>query len=131
MTIYPQAVKTYCLTGAFWLATRRKIALPPSVRRATAVAFAMANVQLTLGITTLLYLVPVPLAAAHQAGSVALLSAVIHMVIAARRPSAAARAWRTYNAAAASAIPKTANAASSASASLKASLANAPKAALA
>ncbi|KZV71440.1 COX15-CtaA-domain-containing protein [Peniophora sp. CONT] len=122
------AVTTYCLTGAFWLMTRRKIALPPSVRRATAVAFAMANVQLTLGLTTLLYMVPVPLAAAHQAGSVALLSAVIHMLIAARRPSAAARAWRTYNAAAASAAPKTASAAST---GFKASLANAPKAALA
>ena len=92
-------------------------------------AFAMANVQLTLGITTLLYLVPVPLAACHQAGSVALLSAVLHMLIAARRPSAAARAWRTYNAAAA-ASTKTAAASPTFSAA-KASMASAPKAALA
>lgn len=91
----------------------------------------MANVQLILGLTTLLYMVPVPLAAAHQAGSVALLSAVIHMLIAARRPSAAARAWRAYNAAAAAAAPKTASAASSASAGFKASLVGTPKATLA
>ncbi|KAH9037696.1 hypothetical protein EDB84DRAFT_1560528 [Lactarius hengduanensis] len=50
-----------------------------------------------LGISTLLYLVPVPLAATHQAGSVALLSAVLHVLLALRRPGAAARAWRQAN----------------------------------
>jgi cytochrome c oxidase assembly protein subunit 15 len=33
--------------------------------------------QVVLGISTLIYLVPVPLAAAHQAGSLALLSGVL------------------------------------------------------
>jgi len=51
-------------------------------------------VQVLLGISTLLYLVPVPLAAAHQAGSVALLSAMIHVLVTLRRPSAAAQLWR-------------------------------------
>ncbi|KAH8989335.1 electron transfer protein 1 [Lactarius hatsudake] len=50
-----------------------------------------------LGISTLLYLVPVPLAATHQAGSVALLSVVLHVLLALRRPGAAARAWRQAN----------------------------------
>jgi cytochrome c oxidase assembly protein subunit 15 len=36
--------------------------------RITAAAFAMANVQFALGIATLLYLVPAPLAAAHPGG---------------------------------------------------------------
>lgn len=61
---------------------------------ATGVMFAMANVQVLLGISTLLYLVPVPLAAAHQAGSVALLSAAIHLLVTLRRPGLAAQLLR-------------------------------------
>lgn len=57
-------------------------------------AFVMANVQVALGITTLLYLVPVPLAAAHQAGSVMLLSAMVHLLITMRAPGVASRNWR-------------------------------------
>ncbi|KAH8989333.1 hypothetical protein EDB86DRAFT_3081062 [Lactarius hatsudake] len=38
-----------------------------------------------------------PLAATHQAGSVALLSAVLQVLQALRRPGAAARAWRQAN----------------------------------
>ncbi|KAF9263674.1 COX15-CtaA-domain-containing protein [Marasmius fiardii PR-910] len=68
--------------------------LPPTTLKSMNVALAMVNVQLLLGITTLLHLVPVPLAAAHQAGSVALLTAMIHVLISLRRPSAAAQAWR-------------------------------------
>ena len=61
---------------------------------ATMAAFAMVNVQIALGITTLLYLVPVPLAAAHQAGSVMLLSAMVHLLITMRAPGVASRTWR-------------------------------------
>lgn len=61
---------------------------------AVAAAFAMANLQVLLGISTLLYLVPVPLAAAHQAGSVMLLSAVMHILVTLRKPGLAARLWR-------------------------------------
>jgi len=68
--------------------------LPSAVRNATRVAFGVANVQLLLGIMTLIHLVPVPLAAAHQAGSVLLLSGMIHVVLTLRRPGMAARAWR-------------------------------------
>ena len=68
--------------------------LPRVTRGAVHAAFAMVNVQVALGITTLLYLVPVPLAAAHQAGSVALLSTMVFLVGSLRKPSAAARAWR-------------------------------------
>ena len=67
-------------------------------RMATMAAFAMANVPVALGISTLLYLVPIPLAAAHQAGSVMLLSAMVHILITLRRPGAAARAWRALQA---------------------------------
>jgi cytochrome c oxidase assembly protein subunit 15 len=45
-----------------------------NVRRLGDLTAAAATAQVTLGITTLLYMVPVPLAALHQAGSVVLLS---------------------------------------------------------
>jgi heme a synthase len=46
-------------------------------RTALWVLFTAALVQVTLGITTLLLVVPIPLAAAHQAGAVLLLSSAI------------------------------------------------------
>jgi len=95
------AMTTYASTALLFAKTLRpavQAALPPAARITTAVAFAMANVQVLLGISTLLYLVPVPLAALHQAGSVALLSAMIHVLIALRRPSTAAQLWRKANA---------------------------------
>ncbi|KAF8269716.1 cytochrome oxidase assembly protein-domain-containing protein [Lactarius quietus] len=91
------AISTYLATALLFVSSRRaavRAALPPAALQAAAAAFAMANVQVALGISTLLYLVPVPLAATHQAGSVALLSAVIHIVLSLRQPGAAARAWR-------------------------------------
>ena len=91
---------TYLATALLFASSRRaavRAALPPAALRATAAAFAMVNVQAALGISTLLYLVPVPLAATHQAGSVALLSVVLHVLLALRRPGAAARAWRQAN----------------------------------
>ncbi|KAH8986369.1 hypothetical protein EDB92DRAFT_2116491 [Lactarius akahatsu] len=62
------------------LATALLFASTPAMR-ATAAALAMANVQAALGISTLLCLVPVPLATTHQAGGVALLSAVLHVLL--------------------------------------------------
>jgi heme a synthase len=94
------AMTTYLATALLFASSRRaavRAALPPLALRTAAAAFAMANVQVALGISTLLYLVPVPLAAAHQAGSVALLTAALHVLLALRRPSAAARAWRQAN----------------------------------
>ncbi|KAH8986373.1 hypothetical protein EDB92DRAFT_1880048 [Lactarius akahatsu] len=52
----------------------------------------MANVQAVLGKSSLAYLMPVPLAATHQAGSVGLLSAVFHVFLSLRRPGAGVRA---------------------------------------
>ena len=92
-----QAVTTYVSTALLWAQTHRpslRAVLPPLTRMATTAAFAMANLQVLLGISTLLYLVPVPLAAAHQAGSVMLLSAMMHTLITLRRPGLAARIWR-------------------------------------
>ncbi|THH33701.1 hypothetical protein EUX98_g456 [Antrodiella citrinella] len=91
------AMTTYVSATALFLASRTsamKALLPPVARSMATSAFAMVNIQLALGISTLLYLVPVPLAAAHQAGSVMLLTTVIHLVFSLRRPGAAAQAWR-------------------------------------
>jgi hypothetical protein len=100
LLIYPsliQAITTYTSTLLLWLRSRSpamRAALPPLTRLTTNAAFAMVNVQVLLGISTLLYLVPTPLAASHQAGSVALLTAMVHLLITLRRPGAAARYWR-------------------------------------
>jgi cytochrome c oxidase assembly protein subunit 15 len=92
-----KAITTYTTTLLLWLRSRSpamRTVLPPLTRVATTAAFAMANLQVLLGISTLLYLVPTPLAASHQAGSVALLTAMVHVLITLRRPGTAARYWR-------------------------------------
>ncbi|KAF9045963.1 COX15-CtaA-domain-containing protein [Hymenopellis radicata] len=88
------ATLTYFGIAALYLQSLRRGALPAATRGATRVAFGMANIQVILGITTLWYMVPVPLAAGHQAGSVLLLTAMIHALMAFRRPSTAAVAWQ-------------------------------------
>ncbi|KAK7060268.1 Cytochrome c oxidase assembly protein cox15 [Paramarasmius palmivorus] len=91
------AMTSYLGVSLLFLRARGlKHALPPATMTSMNAALAMVNIQLLLGITTLIHLVPVPLAAAHQAGSVALLSAMIHVLLTLRRPSAAARAWRAF-----------------------------------
>ncbi|EPQ59522.1 cytochrome oxidase assembly [Gloeophyllum trabeum ATCC 11539] len=97
------ATTTYFATAALYAASLRpayKAILPPMAKRFAAIAFGVANIQVILGISTLLYLVPVSLAACHQAGSVALLTSMIHLLVALRRPGAAARAWRQASVAA-------------------------------
>ncbi|KAH7868770.1 cytochrome oxidase assembly protein-domain-containing protein [Lentinula edodes] len=92
------AMTSYLGTTLLFLRARSMHAvLPPLTRTAVTAAFAVVNIQLLLGITTLLQLVPVPLAAAHQAGSVMVLSAMIHVLLTLRKPGAAARAWRALH----------------------------------
>lgn len=61
----------FFLIPALWLAMRRA-ALPPFTRLAGNLLLVMAGVQIALGIATLLQRVPIPLAAAHQAGAMLL-----------------------------------------------------------
>ncbi|WVN89068.1 uncharacterized protein L203_104284 [Cryptococcus depauperatus CBS 7841] len=58
-----------------------------AARRLAAVTTAAAVVQVSLGISTLLYLVPIPLAAMHQAGSVVLLTCIMALGGSLRKPS--------------------------------------------
>ena len=57
----------------FWLKARRET-LTPRARLMLNLLAGMLALQITLGISTLLLVVPVPLAAAHQAGAVLLLT---------------------------------------------------------
>ena len=76
------------VTGLFlWSRTKAmKALLPVSTVRLVGLAFAFACTQVTLGISTLIYLVPVPLAAAHQAGSLALLTSMLTVCASLKRP---------------------------------------------
>jgi heme a synthase len=60
----------------FWLIARRE-PLAPRAKLAVNLLLAMLALQIALGITTLLLIVPVPLAAAHQGGAVLLLGAAL------------------------------------------------------
>lgn len=72
-------VSTATAVTILWFLTRRA-ALPRQITRAATMMFHMAALQVTLGITTLLHGVPVPLAATHQAGSMALLSFALYFL---------------------------------------------------
>jgi len=65
------AVLVAAVSLGLWL---RRFHLPPEARLPLDLVFAMTALQVTLGISTLLLAVPIPLAAAHQAGAVLLLS---------------------------------------------------------
>jgi heme a synthase len=62
----------------FWWRVRSATATPASSRRGADLLLGMLIVQVALGIATLLLVVPLPLAAAHQAGAVLLFAAAIN-----------------------------------------------------
>lgn len=70
------AETTWLIIAALWAVSLR-VALAPRARWALHALFAMATVQASLGIATLLLVVPLPLAVTHQAGAVLLLTAAL------------------------------------------------------
>jgi len=70
------AVLTWSAAVALWLWARRRV-LPPRLRLAVGLVPLAASLQAGLGIATLLLVVPLPLAAAHQAGAFVLFSVVL------------------------------------------------------
>jgi cytochrome c oxidase assembly protein subunit 15 len=80
------AMTTAAAVLLLWAAGLRS-ALPAPTRVALWALLAAAAVQVALGISTLLYVVPVPLAAAHQADAVILLTAAIVLRHTLRRPA--------------------------------------------
>lgn len=74
------ATTTFTSVMALWAYSRLsrtvRTILPVSARKGVHGVVGFAFLQVVLGISTLIYLVPLPLASAHQAGSLALLSYV-------------------------------------------------------
>jgi heme a synthase len=75
------ATTTFTAIMALWACSRFspkvRAALPKSGKKGMLGVVHLVSLQVILGISTLIYLVPIPLAAAHQAGSLALLSGVL------------------------------------------------------
>ncbi|KAG8808331.1 Cytochrome c oxidase assembly protein cox15 [Serendipita sp. 401] len=100
LTQHRQATTTYFGTALLYGVSRApslRTLLPPLTKHLVGASFAMVNIQAALGIATLLYLVPVHLAATHQAGSVLLLTTVLALLTSLRRPSSIATAVRLAN----------------------------------
>jgi cytochrome c oxidase assembly protein subunit 15 len=70
------AIATWAAAVGLWLWSRG-LPLPSRMRPVMALLPAAATLQAALGIATLALVVPVPLAAAHQAGAFLLLAAVL------------------------------------------------------
>jgi len=68
-----------------WIFARRTPGLPPNLKRLSNVLFGAVWAQGSLGLLTLLYCVPIPLASAHQAGSLVALTSSAVLLSAAKR----------------------------------------------
>jgi cytochrome c oxidase assembly protein subunit 15 len=72
------------LVPGLWWMLRRTRGLPPRARDGGDVLLLLVALQIGLGIATLLLVVPVPLAAAHQAGAVLVFAAALNVANALR-----------------------------------------------
>lgn len=75
---------TAVATGSLWIYSRR-LPLPKNARAAVNAMLVAAATQVTLGICTLIYMVPISLGAAHQAGALALLTSNFWLIHALRK----------------------------------------------
>jgi heme a synthase len=80
------AVTTFTLISLAWISAMRR-PLPKPIKNGMHNIMGFAVLQVTLGITTLIYMVPTHLAAAHQAGSLALLTAILVLLGRLRAPT--------------------------------------------
>jgi heme a synthase len=80
------AVTTFTLISLAWISAIRR-PLPIPIKRGMHAVMGLAVIQVSLGIATLVYLVPTHLAAAHQAGSLALLTAALVLITRMRVPA--------------------------------------------
>ena len=90
------ATTTFASALGLLLYVRRpaiRSAVPPQALRHVKEIFGMALLQASLGISTLVYLVPTSLASIHQAGSLVLLTLCLAAGASLRRPAYAARVW--------------------------------------
>lgn len=80
------AVTTFTLVTLAWAYVIRR-PFPKHVKNGMHTVMGLAVVQVVLGISTLIYMVPTHLAATHQAGSLALLTAVLVLLGRLRAPA--------------------------------------------
>lgn len=85
------ALTTLTAVSAVWLAHRGSAGLHPQSRMLLHALLATTAGQVTLGITALLYHVPVELGSAHQANALALFSVVLALMHSLRGPKRAPR----------------------------------------
>ncbi|KAI0129415.1 putative cytochrome c oxidase assembly protein [Xylariales sp. AK1849] len=74
------ATTTFCAVFALFAYSRTgrvAAALPKDARKGILGVVHLVSLQVALGISTLIYMVPIPLAAAHQAGALALLTGAL------------------------------------------------------
>ncbi|CAK9440187.1 uncharacterized protein LODBEIA_P42870 [Lodderomyces beijingensis] len=65
---------------------RQKAIIPRAANNSMKTMMGFVTLQVALGITTLIYLVPIPLAAAHQAGALALLTTALAFTAKLKKP---------------------------------------------
>jgi len=85
------ATTTFSVIMALWALSRTgrtSAALPVGAKKGINGVVHLALLQVTLGITTLMWMVPIHLAAAHQAGSLALLTGVLLLAYRLKAPPA-------------------------------------------
>ncbi|KAG9298338.1 hypothetical protein G9A89_002826 [Geosiphon pyriformis] len=78
------AMTTLGAITALWFYSRR-VPITANARRASNYLLGAVSMQATLGISTLIYMVPIPLASAHQAGSLTLLTIALWLIHSMRR----------------------------------------------
>ncbi|RLV83304.1 Cytochrome c oxidase assembly protein COX15 [Meyerozyma sp. JA9] len=83
----------FAILAAHSYVIKKKQFIPRPAQRALHGMMGLVSLQVTLGISTLLYLVPIPLAAAHQAGALALLTGCILFSARLKRPRPQAVAY--------------------------------------
>lgn len=80
------ATATFMLVTLAWISAIRR-PLPQTIKNGMHNVMGFAVLQVTLGIATLIYMVPTHLAATHQAGSLALLTAILVLLGRLRAPT--------------------------------------------
>ena len=80
------AVATFAMISLAWISAIRR-PLPKPIKSGMHSVMGFAVIQVALGISTLIYMVPTHLAATHQAGSLALLTAVLVLLGRFRAPT--------------------------------------------
>lgn len=76
----------FAILGAHMSLIKKKAVIPKQAQKNFHTVMGLVSLQVALGISTLIYLVPIPLAAAHQAGALALLTGTLAFVASVKRP---------------------------------------------